>query len=110
MEKFICLFFYWLKDGLKKKKSIENLESTIDIKKKSKFWYFLFPAILGSSISSISLSFLPSSIYQIFREAIIIFTCTGSISFLKKKYFRHHFLGICIVVIGLIVVGLNAAL
>ena len=110
---FLCLFFYWLKDGRKKKKFIEDLESTIDTKKKAKFWYFLFPAlfdILGSSISSISLSFLPSSIYQMFRGAIIIFTCTASILFLKNKYYRQHFLGICIVVIGLIIVGVNAAL
>ena len=110
---FLCLFFYWLKDGRKKKKFIEDLESTIDTKKKAKFWYFLFPAlfdILGSSISSISLSFLPSSIYQMFRGAIIIFTCTASILFLKNKYYRQHFLGICIVVIGLIVVGVNASL
>jgi drug/metabolite transporter (DMT)-like permease len=114
---FLCLFFYWLKDGRKKSKTSEIIESelepNINIKKKAKFWYFLFPAlfdILGSSISSISLSFLPSSIYQMFRGAIIIFTCTASILFLKNKYYRHHFLGICIVVIGLIIVGVNAAI
>ena len=111
---FICLFFYWLKEGRKKKKNNEiiNLENMTE-KKKAKFWYFLFPAlfdILGSSISSISLSFLPSSIYQMFRGAIIIFTCTASILFLKNKYYRQHFLGIVIVVIGLIIVGINAAL
>ena len=112
----LCLLFYWIKDG-RKKKSSENIESSnnpkIELKKKAKFWYFLFPAlfdILGSSISSISLSFLPSSIYQMFRGAIIIFTCTASILFLKNKYYRQHFLGICIVVIGLIIVGVNAAL
>jgi len=115
---FLCLFFYWLKDGRKKNKNSEQIESseinpTINLKPKAKFWYFLFPAvfdILGSSISSISLSFLPSSIYQMFRGAIIIFTCTASILFLKNKYYRQHFLGICIVVIGLIIVGVNAAL
>ena len=111
---FLCLFFYWLKEG-RKKKTIPELNETENIskKKKAKFWYFLFPAlfdILGSSISSISLSFLPSSIYQMFRGAIIIFTCTASILFLKNKYYRQHFLGIVIVVIGLIIVGINAAL
>ena len=114
---FLCLLFYWIKDGRKKSKS-EEIESSdnaqaINIKKKAKIWYFLFPAlfdILGSSISSISLSFLPSSIYQMFRGAIIIFTCTASILFLKNKYYRQHFLGICIVVIGLSIVGVNAAL
>ena len=115
---FLCLLFYWLKDGRKKNKNSEQIESsennpTINLKPKAKFWYFLFPAvfdILGSSISSISLSFLPSSIYQMFRGAIIIFTCTASILFLKNKYYRQHFLGICIVVIGLIIVGVNASL
>ena len=115
---FLCLLLYWLKDGRKKNKNSEDIESsennpTINLKPKAKIWYFLFPAvfdILGSSISSISLSFLPSSIYQMFRGAIIIFTCTASILFLKNKYYRHHFLGICIVVVGLIIVGVNAAL
>ena len=110
---FLCLLLYWLKDGRKKNKNSEDIESsentpTINLKPKAKIWYFLFPAvfdILGSSISSISLSFLPSSIYQMFRGAIIIFTCTASILFLKNKYYRHHFLGICIVVVGLIIVG-----
>ena len=112
----LCLLIYWIKEGRKKSKNIDIIELSPDsknLKKKAKLWYFLFPAlfdILGSSISSISLSFLPSSIYQMFRGAIIIFTCTASILFLKNKYYRHHFLGICIVVIGLIIVGLNAAL
>ena len=112
----LCLLIYWIKEGRKKSKNIDITELSPDsknLKKKAKFWYFLFPAlfdILGSSISSISLTFLPSSIYQMFRGAVIIFTCTASILFLKNKYYRHHFLGICIVVIGLIIVGLNAAL
>ena len=114
----LCLLLYWLKDGRKKNKNSNVLEESgtkpsINVKKKAKFWYFFFPAffdILGSSISSISLTFLPSSIYQMFRGAIIIFTCTASILFLKNKYYRQHFLGIVIVVIGLIIVGLNAAL
>ena len=111
---FLCLLLYWLKEGRKKNQNQELTEfENLNTKKKAKFWYFLFPAlfdILGSSISSISLSFLPSSIYQMFRGAIIIFTCTASILFLKNKYYRQHFLGICIVVIGLIIVGVNAAL
>ena len=116
----LCLLIYWLKEGrFKKKKKSESLisgEHKVDEnnkKKEPKIWYFLFPAIfdiLGSSIASISLSFLASSIYQMFRGAIIIFTCTASILILKSKYYRHHFLGILIVIIGLCIVGLNAVL
>ena len=45
-----------------------------------------------------------------FRGAVIIFTCSSSIIFLKNKYYRHHFFGIFVVVVGLIIVGLNAVL
>ena len=116
---FVCLLIYWLKEGrFKKKQKSESLISNVEEnnnnnKKEPKIWYFLFPAIfdiLGSSISSISLTFLPTSIYQMFRGAIIIFTCTASILFLKNKYYRHHFLGIIVVILGLIIVGLDAVL
>jgi multidrug transporter EmrE-like cation transporter len=116
---FVCLLIYWLKEGrFKKKQKSESLisnaeEKNNNNKKEPKIWYFLFPAIfdiLGSSISSISLTFLPTSIYQMFRGAIIIFTCTASILFLKNKYYKHHFLGIVIVILGLIIVGLDAVI
>ena len=114
----LCLLIYWIKEGRFKKREkseclISGSTKEDSQKKKPKIWYFLFPAlfdILGSSISSISLSFLASSIYQMFRGAIIIFTCTASILILKSKYYRHHFLGILIVIIGLCIVGLNAVL
>ena len=118
---FLCLLFYWIKEGrYNKKKKAEalflNLVEKVDDKDKKKgpkIWYFLFPAlfdILSSSISSIGLTFLASSIYQMFRGATIIFTCIASIIILKQKYYRHHFLGIVIVIIGLLIVGLNATI
>ena len=110
----LCLLFYWLKEGrFKKNVKSEKLIQSEKEKKQPKIWYFLFPAlfdIMGTTISSISLTFLPSSIYQMFRGAIIIFTCSGSMLFLKSKFYRHHFFGIFIVVIGLCIVGLNAIL
>ena len=115
----LCLLLYWIKEGRYKKRQksetliSNNTENNEKIKKEPKIWYFLFPAlfdILASSISSISLSFLASSIYQMFRGAIIIFTCIASILILKSKYYRHHFLGIVIVIIGLAIVGINAIL
>ena len=110
----LCLLFYWLKEGrFKKNVKSEKLIQSEKEKKQPKIWYFLFPAlfdIMGTTISSISLTFLPSSIYQMLRGAIIIFTCSGSMLFLKSKFYRHHFFGIFIVVIGLCIVGLNAIL
>jgi drug/metabolite transporter (DMT)-like permease len=89
-----------------------NEEILTEIKKEeAKFWYFLIPAtfdLFGSSINSISLTYLPPSVYQMFRGAMIIFTVIGSKCFLGNKYYRHHYLGIFIVICGLITVGLNA--
>ena len=113
----VCLIIYYFIKGRKeeeyKKLSDSNEIEKIKIKKipQPKFYYFLFPAffdVLASTSTSISLTYLAPSIYQMFRGAIIIFTCLGSIIFLKSKYYRHHVLGIIIVIIGLIIVGLNA--
>ena len=118
----LCLLFYWIKEGRFANKKEEGKSEALitdsdnnETKKpkKPKIWYFLFPAvfdILGSTISSISLTFLPSSIYQMLRGAVIIFTCSSSIIFLKNKYYRHHFFGIFVVIIGLVIVGLKAVL
>ena len=91
----------------------ESETQVIEANPQPKFWYFLFPALFdlcGSSIMSMSLTFLASSIYQMFRGAVIIFTASASLIFLKAKLHRHHVTGITIVVIGLIVVGLKAML
>ena len=120
----VCLILYYLiiyrREMSKKNRKLEENQITKDeqkTKKKNnpqpKFYYFFFPAffdVLASTSTSISLTYLAPSIYQMFRGAIIIFTCLGSIIFLKTKYHRHHFLGIFIVICGLIIVGLNAVL
>jgi drug/metabolite transporter (DMT)-like permease len=114
----VCLIIYYFIQGRKKEEKKIKQDDSIDTEKKTikkipqpKFYYFLFPAFfdfLASTSTSISLTYLPPSIYQMFRGAIIIFTCLGSIIFLKSKYYRHHVLGIIIVIIGLLIVGLNA--
>lgn len=82
-------------------------------KPQAKFYYFFLPAfcdLLGTSTSSISLTFLASSVYQMFRGAVIIFTATASFFILKNKIYRHQLFGISIVVVGLTIVGLNSVL
>ena len=89
---------------------IDNNEINDIKKEEAKFWYFLIPAtfdLFGSSINSISLTYLPPSVYQMFRGAMIIFTVIGSMLILGNKYYRHHLLGIIIVICGLLIVGLN---
>ena len=51
--------------------------------------------------------YLLKSIQQMFHGSLIIFTFLGSVIFLKRKYYRHHFLAICIIIIGVTITGLN---
>ena len=115
----LCLLFYYINEifiNIKKNNSetlISKEEEENKGKKKPKIWYFLFPAtldILGSTISLIGLFYLSSSIFQMFRGALIIFVCIATIIIIKAKYYRHHFLGIFLVILGLIIVGLNEIL
>ena len=50
---------------------------------------------------------LTLSVYQTLQSSIIIFTVIASIIILKSKYYKHHYLGLCLVIIGLIINGLT---
>ena len=52
------------------------------------FYYFYLPALIdlcNGTLGSISLTFLASSVFQMFKGVIIIFTAIFSVIFLKKK-------------------------
>ena len=80
-------------------------------KKDPKFWYLSIPAafdLIASTLSTIGLTFLNTSIYQMLKGSIIVFSCIATIIFLRTRYYRHHFLGIFVIISGLCVVGSNA--
>jgi drug/metabolite transporter (DMT)-like permease len=69
----------------------------------------MLPALcdfFGSSIMTIGLGLIASSVYQMLRGSLIIFTTIFSIIFLKSKFHRHNYLGITVVVSGLTLVGI----
>ncbi len=71
------------------------------------------PAFLdffGSTIMFVALTLVPASIYQMMRGFIVVITCIFAILFLKKRYFRHHWLGIVLVTSGIVLVGIAAAI
>lgn len=112
---FICLIVYAIKEAffkLKNNPEYENLnvnEETRE-KKQPKIWYFLIPAILDFLANFINIFvsiLLTLSVYQTLQSSIIIFTVIASIIILKSKYYKHHYLGLCLVIIGLIINGLT---
>jgi len=67
-----------------------------------------FCDFLGSTLMCLGLSMMAGSVYQMFRGSVIIFTATASVLFLKNKLYRHNFLGMSLVVFGLLFVGAGA--
>lgn len=71
----------------------------------------MLPALcdfFGSSIMTIGLGLIASSVYQMLRGSLIIFTTIFSIIFLKSKFHRHNYFGIFLVVFGLTLVGISS--
>lgn len=60
----------------------------------------------GSSLQVVPLLLIPASVNQMLRGGVIIFTCIFSKIFLKREIYRHHVLGVVLLVFGFILVGI----
>ncbi|CAI2368756.1 unnamed protein product [Moneuplotes crassus] len=75
--------------------------------KPSKLW-LIIPAIfdlLGSTLLFISLTMISASVYQMLKGALVFIATIYSIIFLKRRYHRHHWTALFIVITGVIIVG-----
>jgi drug/metabolite transporter (DMT)-like permease len=71
----------------------------------------MLPALcdfFGSSIMTIGLGLIASSVYQMLRGSLMIFTTMFSIVVLKTRFHRHKYFGIFVVVGGLTLVGISS--
>lgn len=129
---FICLGIYYIQECLKNKKETQDLKEegneetkNCEIKTQENSegkedslpepkWYIYpiatFFDLGGSTIIFISLTFLASSVFEMLNGAVIILTAIGSIIFLKRKYYSHHYFSMGIVIAGLIIIALDAVL
>jgi len=57
-----------------------------------------------------ALTQMASSVYQMFRGALILFTALLAIIFLKRKLYRHHYASGILILTGLVLVGLASLL
>jgi len=75
----------------------------------SVFWVII-PALFdmcGSTLLFLGLTNMASSVYQMLRGSVILFIALGSIKLLKRRLFRHNWLGMILVLIGLLLVGIG---
>merc|ERR1711907_612831 len=59
----------------------------------------------GTTMSGIGLLFTSASVFQMLRGSIIAFTGLFTVVFLKRKIKDYQWLGICIVIAGVSLVG-----
>ena len=71
---------------------------------------WILPALcdlIGTTMMFVALSWTFASSFQMLRGSVIIFTGVFSVIFLKAKLHLHHYLGIILVVSGLVSVGIG---
>jgi len=76
-----------------------------------KIWLIAIPAFcdfFGSTLMCLGLTMMAGSVYQMLRGSVILFTSLFSVLFLKRTLYRHNYLGIFLVVLGLVLVGCGA--
>ena len=116
----LCYFMYLIQEKLKQKNPTDENQTgaliqdeTQDSRKliAASPFQLMLPALcdfFGSTLMTIGLSMIAGSIYQMLRGSLILFTAVFSVIFLKNKLYRHNFLGIFFVILGLVIVGIAA--
>ena len=64
--------------------------------------------LMASTINTFGLTYLTTSMYQMMRGLELFFVCLWSRIFLKNPIYRHAYLGIGSLIIGLVIVGVNS--
>ncbi|GAB5364966.1 hypothetical protein AAMO2058_001015700 [Amorphochlora amoebiformis] len=74
---------------------------------------FLLPALCdmtATSLSYLGLTWTYASIFQMLRGAVMIFTGIFSVIFLKRRLRNHQWVGMFVVLCGLVLVGVSSVL
>ncbi len=61
--------------------------------------------VAGSTLTFVALVLVPASVYQMMRGLIVVITAVMSIIFLGKKQYRHHWVGVFCILVGVASVG-----
>jgi drug/metabolite transporter (DMT)-like permease len=61
--------------------------------------------VVATGLGCASMMFVPASLWQMMRGSMIVFSAFFSIMFLNRRMLCYNWLGICICILGVIVVG-----
>lgn len=103
----LCLIaFFALNFHLKRTGQADKIE----VANPHPFWIFSLPALcdmIGTSLMYVGLNYTAASSFQMLRGAVVIFTGIFSVIFLGRKLRPYHWLGMLLVLGGLLCVGLS---
>jgi len=111
---FMCLFVYLGDRAINKSQdAAPSAPKKPGFKAKLGPLIFALPAFIdmcGSTLMMIGLGLTYASVYQMLRGAIVVVVALYSVVFLKRKLFKHHYVGVAFVTGGVVVVGLGSIL
>ena len=88
----------------------ENHRNESKPKRKLNPVYIMIPTVFDIAetlCSNIALTLIAASITQMLRATLIIFTACFSVWILKMRLYRHHYLALLLIIVGLVCVGLS---
>ena len=112
LGKFLCGFLYFFMNIFTPNSTLLNKNAQLSDKEPTTISTFLlaipmFFDFTGSIIQIFGLTMVSGSVYQIFRGSLILFVSLLSVLFLKAKLYFQHYVGIILVILGLILVGIS---
>ena len=108
---FSVLGVYFIMKWRQRRAAGDALMESGDNKPKFNALIFAIPAFFdtcSSTLNFVALVLTTASIYQMIRGLIVVITALFSVTILKRKLFRHHWLGVILVFLGVFVVGLSS--
>lgn len=89
---------------------VEDAPSKASFKKSLLFWAPATCDIAGTTFMNVGLLFVPVSIYQMLRGALVLWVGVFSVIFLKRKLGRAEWAALATVMLGVAVVGLSSVI
>ena len=61
--------------------------------------------LCGSTLLFIALTMISASVYQMLKGSLVFIAAVYSMLILKRRFFRHHWIALIIVITGVVLVG-----
>jgi drug/metabolite transporter (DMT)-like permease len=63
--------------------------------------------LLETSLKNVTLTLISTSVTQMLRSSVVVFSALLSVMFLKRRLYRHHWTSIGAIVLGIALGGLS---